>query len=58
MHPVFWLTLIKEEIQKLQRIEKCVYRAILGAPSYTQIPVLRGEIGSSGSAMETRITPN
>ena len=50
------LAYTKDETQKLQRIEHSVYRAILGAPSYAQVPVLRGEIGSS--AMETRIRQN
>ena len=46
----------KTEIEKLQRIENSVYRQILGAPKYAQIPTLRGEIGSS--TMENRIRSN
>ena len=43
----------KIEIEELQRIENSVYRQIMGAPRYAQIPTLRGEIGSS--TMENRI---
>ncbi len=43
-----------EEINKLQRIENSVYRQIMGAPSYSQVASLRGEIGSS--LMKTRLT--
>ena len=43
-------------MDELQRIENSVYRQILGAPKYTQIPTLRGEIGSS--TMENRIRTN
>ena len=46
----------KQKMSKLQRIEKAVYRAILGASSYALIPTLRGEIGSS--TMYTRIRGN
>lgn len=46
----------KREINELQRIENSVYRVILGAPSYAQLPTLRGEIGSS--TMENRIREN
>ena len=44
----------KTEIAKLQRTENKVFRQILGAPKYTPICTLRGEIGAS--LMETRIT--
>ena len=37
----------KTDIDKLQIIENRVYRHILGAPRYAQIPTLRGEIGAS-----------
>lgn len=46
----------KQEIEELQKIENSVYRVILGAPKYTQVAALRGEIGAS--KMETRIREN
>ena len=45
----------KEDIGKLQRIENNVYRKILWSPSYAQIATLKGEIGSSNM---TRILKN
>ena len=35
------------EMEKLQRVENSVWRGILGAPGYTPITVLQGEIGTS-----------
>lgn len=46
----------EQEVNKLQRIENTVYRAILGAPNYAQTPTVRGEIGSSTT--NTRIRDN
>ena len=43
----------QSDISKLQRIENKVYRQILGAPSYSQVSALRGEIGAS--SMTSRI---
>ena len=43
----------KTDILKLQRIENKVYRQILGAPAYSQVSALRGEIGAS--SMTSRI---
>ena len=53
LHAVEIIDLTKEEIKKLQIIENNIYRKILGAPSYTPIVTLRGEIGSS--EMLTRV---
>ena len=39
----------KEDLNKLQRVENKVYRAILRVPSYTATGALRGEIGASTS---------
>lgn len=50
------LACTKREIITLQRTENAAYRDISGASSYTQVPVLRGEIGTS--AMETRMRQN
>ena len=48
----------KQEIERLQRIENNVGRQIMGAPRYTQVAALRGEIGMSsmkGRIMEGQI---
>ena len=37
----------KEEMEKLQRVEKSIWRQILGAPSYVAVEALRGEVGCS-----------
>jgi len=37
----------KRELEKLQRIENGVWRKIFGAPSYTPVAALQGEIGCS-----------
>ena len=42
----------KKEIEELQRAENQAFRQILGAPRYTPICTLRGEVGSS--TMESR----
>ena len=36
----------KEERKQLQRVEKRVWRQILGSPIYTPVAALQGEIGS------------
>ena len=41
------------EIDRLQKIENCVYRKILGGTKNTAIAALRGDIGAS--AMRTRV---
>ena len=37
----------KEERKQLQRVENRVWRQILGAPIYTPVAALQGEIGAS-----------
>ena len=37
----------EEQIAQMQRFENRVYRQLLGAPSYTPVAILRGEVGSS-----------
>ena len=37
----------KDELNKLQAIENSVYRKILGAPKYTPVECLRGDVGAS-----------
>lgn len=41
------------DINKLQRIEKGVFRQILGASSYTPVAALRGKV--EASSMQVRI---
>lgn len=41
------------EIEQLQRIDNGVYRQLLSAPKYAQIPALRGEVGAT--SMTARI---
>lgn len=53
LHGVNVIHFSKTDIEKLQRIENKVYRMILGAPAFTPVCVLRGEVGSS--TMEARI---
>ena len=53
LHGINVIHFNKTDIEKLQRIENKVYRMILGAPAFTPVCVLRGEVGAS--MMETRI---
>ena len=46
----------KKELEELQRAENQAFRQILGAPRYTPIYTLRGEVGSS--TMESRDKSN
>lgn len=47
------INMTEKEIENLQVIENKVYRHILGAPGYTAVATLRGEIGAS--SMKSRI---
>ena len=49
----------KEERKQLQRVENRILRHILGAPIYTPVAALRGEIGASsveGRDMKMKLT--
>ena len=43
------ITWIKKELQDLQKIDNQVWRQILGAPRYTPVVALWGEVGASSS---------
>ena len=47
------INMTEKDIEELQKIENCVYRHILGAPSYAPVCTLRGEVGAS--SMKARI---
>jgi hypothetical protein len=47
------IEMVKQDVDRLQVIENRVYRAMLGAPRYTPVCTLRGEVGAS--AMRARI---
>ena len=53
LHGINVIHFNKTDIEKLQRIENKVYRMIFGAPAYTLVCVLWGEVGTS--TMEARI---
>ena len=47
------------EVEQIQRVENKVWRQILGAPGYTPVAALQGEIGAStvrGRDMKIKIT--
>lgn len=41
------VTWSKAELEKLQKIENSVWRCLLGAPGYTPIAAMRGDVGAS-----------
>ena len=49
----------REEVKQMQRVENRVWRQIVGAPEYTPVVALQGEIGAStvdGRDMKIKMT--
>ena len=54
------ITWTRKELEDLQRIDNQVWRQILGAPRYTPVVALRGEVGASTSTsrdIKTKLNP-